>query len=103
MAWTLNGTAIDANTGTELVPIPGAPQWADQVSAVPDGRFQFGSPEEVQMVGSPFRIDGPPQINRFFYYFPPHSVTSLILRGSGQSCPENPPDSEQPGGAFNPR
>jgi alpha-N-arabinofuranosidase len=72
--YTLNGSAIDANTGTQLPQIPGL-NWAPQAVAAPDGRFNFGGPEEVRVSTS--AITG--VSNSFTYSFPAHSVTTIVL------------------------
>ncbi|MBI4719036.1 MAG: hypothetical protein HY763_14620 [Planctomycetes bacterium] len=75
IAWTLTGTAIDANTGTQLPQIPGL-KWGRQTAAQPEARFQLGGPGEVELVATP--VDA--AAAEFTYVFPPHSVTSLQLR-----------------------
>ncbi|MBI5836204.1 MAG: hypothetical protein HZB25_03055 [Candidatus Eisenbacteria bacterium] len=78
VAWTLNGTGPDANTGTELgtsVPVPGL-VWARQSEAQPWRRFNRGAPGEVQVA----RSDVNGVANSFEYTFPAHSVTSLEIR-----------------------
>ena len=45
---TLSGTAIDANTGTQLPVVPGI-AWAQPALATPVSRFAFGSPQEVRI------------------------------------------------------
>jgi len=72
---TLNGTALDANTGTELVEVPGF-DWAKQAEIQPQSRFYSGSPDEVTIVRSATDHAG----NSFEYVLPPHSVTSFVLR-----------------------
>lgn len=74
MVHVLAGTAIDANTGTELPVVPGL-TWAPQASAEPAGRFHQGNPSEVTLSSSRLDVDG----SSFVYEFPAHSVTSLEL------------------------
>ena len=72
--YTLNGTAADANTGTEL---PGVVKWATQSTIGPNSRFQNGGPTEVGIIGSTLsNVSGD-----FVYTFPAHSVTSIVLVG----------------------
>ncbi len=70
-AWTLNGTAIDANTGTTPLRIPGV-NWGRQTE---ESRFSRGSMTEVTLqqssVGNASR--------QFTYRSSAHSVTSLVL------------------------
>jgi len=68
--WTLSGTAIDANTGTEL---PRGMDWAKQIEI---SRFSHGGPDEVGISSS----DLPKVAPRFDYTFPPHSITALELQ-----------------------
>ncbi len=77
VAWTLNGSGIDANTGTELAEAPGV-TWATQAEAEPDPRFSAGGPGEVGISVS--KVAGVAET--FSYTFPAHSVTSLELRRS---------------------
>jgi alpha-N-arabinofuranosidase len=75
-AWTLNGSSIDANTGTRPLQTPGA-TWAPQASDAVNGRFDRGGPEEVTLTLAPFGKVA----STFAYTFPAHSVTSLEIRG----------------------
>jgi alpha-N-arabinofuranosidase len=79
VAWTLDGTGIDANTGTELFQAPGV-KWATQAAAEPNPRFAHGGPDEVKISRKPVRALG----SDFEYSFPAHSVTSLEIRSSGR-------------------
>jgi alpha-N-arabinofuranosidase len=72
---TLNGTAIDANTGTQLPQIPGV-KWARQATASPDGRFHFGRPGEVTIQSAEADLKGA----RLLCVFPAHSMTAVELR-----------------------
>ncbi len=74
VAWTLNGSGIDAHTGTQLPKIPGL-NWARQSVAIPGERFNHGGPDEVTVSRSEFATVA----ERFEYAFPAHSVTSLEL------------------------
>ena len=73
-AWTLNGTGIDANTGTQLFQAPGV-KWARQASDESNPRFDAGGPNEVGVT----RSDVTNAAARFTYSFPAHSVTVLEL------------------------
>lgn len=72
-AWTLQGTGIDANTGTELYKAPGV-TWARQAADI-NPRFDRGDPREIWIDSSPLRTTTP----SFEYAFPAHSVTSLEI------------------------
>ena len=74
-AWVLNGTGIDANTGTRPAGGPGA-HWAPQASADPGGRFDRGGPGEVTLTS----VAVPNVSANFDYTFPAHSVTSLEFK-----------------------
>lgn len=74
-AWTLNGTAIDANTGTVPLQVPGI-GWAEQTQDQPNTRFSRGGSNEIKVVSTDLTLLGP----TFTYSFPPHSVTSLALQ-----------------------
>lgn len=76
-AWTLTGTGIDANTGTDLPEMPGL-NWAQQVEDTYNPRFREGGPDEVTLTASTVSGLGP----TFAYTFGPHSVTSLEIRSS---------------------
>jgi alpha-L-arabinofuranosidase len=78
-AWTLNGTAIDANTGTT---VPDG--FALQVEDAYNGRFHSGGPSEVQITESDFTVA--PGV--FDYTLAPHSVVSLAIEGKPSACPE---------------
>jgi alpha-L-arabinofuranosidase len=76
-AWTLNGTGIDANTGTTPLRLPGL-TWGRQAEDDENPRFYKGGPGEIRFSSS--------AVNRlshtFTYRFPPHSATSLVLTRS---------------------
>jgi alpha-N-arabinofuranosidase len=74
-AWVLNGTGIDANTGTHPSPAAGG-RWAAQASSGRDGRFDRGGPQEVTLTSSAVTNVAA----TFEYVFPAHSVTSLEIR-----------------------
>jgi alpha-N-arabinofuranosidase len=71
-AWTLSGTALDANTGTDGGSI------APQAVAAPDGRFNQGGPGEITLTQADLKVSG----NRFLYEFPARSVTALVIPGA---------------------
>ena len=78
-AWVLNGTGIDANTGTRIVDVPGLRLPAPaQDSENP--RFQRGGSSEVTLSEARVTSAG----RDFTYVFPAHSVTSLALDRSGE-------------------
>ncbi len=79
--WTLNGTGIDANTGTKM-PRGGA-EYGRPIEAQPNPRFSKGSPEEVTLSSKPLQGASA----AFEYTFPAHSVTSLEIRGAPGGAP----------------
>lgn len=81
LALTLNGTGIDANTGTDL-----PPGWAAQAVAVPDGRFEKGGPGEVSVESTQFKAGG----SCLVYEFPAHSVTVLKFKANAQPVAPDP-------------
>jgi alpha-N-arabinofuranosidase len=78
--WTLNGTGIDANTGTKM---PRGIEYARPIEAQPNPRFSKGSPEEVTLSSKPLQGASA----AFEYTFPAHSVTSLEIRGAQGGAP----------------
>jgi alpha-N-arabinofuranosidase len=80
VAWTLNGTGLDANTGTKVIRAPGI-HLARQKEDEQNPRFAKGGPGEVTLVSRPFPVEGA----RFSYRFPPHSATALVLRAKGDA------------------
>jgi len=73
-AYTLTGTGLDANTGTDPIPLPGV-TWAQQITDPVNPRFYAGGPGEVSLITS-----SPTGMGKSFAYkFPPHSVTLLVL------------------------
>lgn len=74
VAWTLNGTGIDANTGTKPLEIPGV-KWGRQAEDPQHHRFARGAMSEVTLQSSPVANTGA----RFRYRFPAHSATSIVL------------------------
>jgi hypothetical protein len=85
-AWTLNGTALDANPGTQLPVYVGAP-WAQQAGIVPGSRIDDGGPGEVGITSSEVFFSG----SSFSYEFPAHSVTSLVIPVQPSSVPVRRP------------
>lgn len=73
-AWTLNGTGIDAHTGTGPVSIPGL-QWATQAADKTNPRFAKGGTAEIAVTESPLNDLG----HSFVYEFPAHSITIIEL------------------------
>lgn len=72
--WTLNGTGLDANTGTGIIHVPGLvvpPQRQDSQNP----RFFKGGDKEITFESSPLRVAG----GQFTYRFPAHSATSIVL------------------------
>ena len=72
--WTLNGTAVDANPGTELPTYEGV-TWAQQAGVEPNSRINDGGPGEVTITSTNASFFGP----RFSYAFPAHSITSIVV------------------------
>ncbi len=73
-AWTLNGTGIDANTGTQLFQAPQV-HWAKQTTDEVNPRFEAGGPDEVTVTSK--KVSG--VAASFVYTFPAHSVTALEI------------------------
>ena len=76
-AWTLDGTGIDANTGTTPIRPPGM-VWGKQIEDKQNPRLYKGGPGEITLVSSP--VTGIKA--QFNYRLPPHSVTALELTRS---------------------
>lgn len=79
--WILNGTAPDANTGTQLWKGQDV-TWVPQAQIEPGGRFNMGGPGEIWLdtqtaAASPRSMD---------YVFSPHSVTAVELTASASPC-----------------
>lgn len=74
-AWILQGTGLDANTGTEL-PMRDAISWAVQATDQSNPRFAAGKPGKLGIASSPFVSFA----KTFDYTFPPHSITSLEIK-----------------------
>ena len=74
IAWTLNGTGIDANTGTQLFQAPQT-HWGEQVADEINPRFQLGGPNEVTVRSQSLSGVGA----SFVYTFPAHSVTAIEI------------------------
>jgi alpha-N-arabinofuranosidase len=73
-AWTLNGSGLDANTGTGIIRAPGLRVPRQQEDPA-NPRFYKGGEGEITFASSPFDVAGA----KFTYRFPAHSVTSLVL------------------------
>ncbi|MEO7143857.1 MAG: hypothetical protein ABI165_10190, partial [Bryobacteraceae bacterium] len=71
-AWTLNGTAVDANTGTQVLGMI-----APQAVADPDGQFYNGGPGQVEVTSASVNFSG----DSLQYEFPAHSVTAIVVQG----------------------
>lgn len=84
-AWTLTGTGVDANTGTDVPEI-----LVPQDAAAPDNRFFQGGPGEVWVESRDLPASG----GWLQYEFPPHSVTVLVLRGIPAAVEDPKPDPE---------
>ncbi len=69
----LNGTAIDANTGTGIIAVPGL-HLPPQAEDGPAGRFRQGSPSEITITDSSV-----PAGAAMEHTFPAHSVTALVF------------------------
>lgn len=69
VAWTLNGTGIDANTGTDIG------GWGTPIEDAVNPRFMLGAPSEVYITSSV--VDGIK--DEFTYTFPAHSITSIEI------------------------
>jgi hypothetical protein len=78
--WTLTGTAIDANTGTQIV--AQGVTIAPQAVAQPDGRFNIGGPGEISLASTMLPNPG----NSFTYHVPAESVVSISVPGHTGSC-----------------
>lgn len=79
--WTLNGTSLDANTGTQLWQGLGVTP-APQAQIEPGGRFNLGGPDEI-WVDEQRTATGPRSLE---YVFEAHSVTAIELSGTDGSC-----------------
>lgn len=75
IAWTLNGKSIDANTGTVVIDVPGL-GLAKQAKDSHNPRFEHGGAGEITLTRSAVTDAG----TGFTYRFPPHSVTSIVLK-----------------------
>jgi alpha-N-arabinofuranosidase len=71
---TLNGTGIDAHTGTVPLQVPGV-EWAAQAEDPANPRFRLGGPGEITVTES-----RTPAGRQFTYTFPAHSLTALRLQ-----------------------
>lgn len=75
--WVLEGTGMDANTGTRL---PDQITWGEQAQNPENPRFQQGGPDEVRILRRSVEIPA----GTFSYAFPPHSVTTLAIPRGGR-------------------
>jgi alpha-N-arabinofuranosidase len=75
-AWVLNGTGIDANTGTSPVAVPGV-KWVRQATDESNPHFERGGAGEIEVTSALLQRTG----ESFEYTFPAHSVTSLEIGG----------------------
>ncbi|MEO3473782.1 hypothetical protein AAFN86_18085 [Roseomonas sp. CAU 1739] len=73
---TLTGDAADANTGTDVLRIPGL-RWGDQARAGPRGRFQQGAESEIRLDRQSLGEAKAETLVRV----PPHSITLLRYEG----------------------
>ena len=73
-AWILNGTGLDANTGTGIIRAPGV-QPPRQAEDPQNPRFYKGAESEITFNSSEFKITGA----NLSYRFPAHSATSIVL------------------------
>jgi len=79
-AETLTGDALDANTGTDLLRLPGL-HWADQARIGPRGRFDRGAEGEIRLERQTLgAVEGEATIR-----VPPHSITLLRFEGLSRS------------------
>jgi alpha-N-arabinofuranosidase len=72
---TLTGSAVDANTGTQLPRVPGL-NWARQQQAGATGRFDRGAPSEIRVETASLA-----PATRLNVRVPPHSMTLLTFDG----------------------
>ncbi len=72
---TLTGSAVDANTGTQLPRVPGL-KWARQQQAGPLGRFDRGAPSEVRIDAASLAPGTALTVR-----IPPHSMMVLSFEG----------------------
>jgi alpha-N-arabinofuranosidase len=70
IAWTLQGTGIDSNTGTDF-----DPAWGPQAQDSVNPQFYLGSPDAVTISSAP--VGGISE--QFTYTFPRFSVTSIEI------------------------
>lgn len=79
-AETLTADAPDANTGTDVLRIPGL-RWAEQARVGPRGRFQQGAENEIRLDRQSLGAAGRETTVRV----PPHSITLLRFEGLSRS------------------
>jgi alpha-N-arabinofuranosidase len=70
--WTLNGTALDANTGTQPSTNLGV-VWAAQAAEAPDGQINNGGPDQIWISTQTVPVTG----CSAQFDFPAHSVTAV--------------------------
>jgi len=87
----LQGTGIDAHTGTRL---PKGTPWAKQIEDQRNPRFGRGGPDEVKVTTSSVPIS-----DQLTYRFPPHSVTAFEIPGGIIAAKSRP----EPGGPARPQ
>ncbi|PKG93200.1 hypothetical protein [Paraglaciecola sp. MB-3u-78] len=74
-SWILGGVDIDSHTGSKVIAVPGL-KWGKQAKGSKNGRFDYGSMNEVTL--NPYPIDD--AAIKFNFTFPKHSVTSIELK-----------------------
>lgn len=96
--YTLSGTGLDANTGTQLPAAQIAQNYfAPQASISPNGRFYMGGPDEITLTGGTNSETGP----CFSVEIPAHSVMAIVVPGwATQPAPNGACSAE--GNNFNP-
>jgi alpha-N-arabinofuranosidase len=72
--WTLTGSGIDANTGTQLPKVPGL-KWGTQMTDTANPRFDKGNPQDVAIRSRTLTGVG----SSFEFVFPKHSVCSVEI------------------------
>lgn len=72
--WTLNGSGLDANTGTGIIEVPGL-QVPPQVEDPANPRFHLGGDGEITFESSRWALGD----SGIVYTFPAHSATSIMF------------------------
>ncbi|HWB83045.1 MAG TPA: hypothetical protein VG675_02815 [Bryobacteraceae bacterium] len=85
-AWTLDGTAIDANTGTSVLGAGVAPQ----AVAAPDGQFENGGADQIWVNSTDLNVSG----TYLQYEFPAHSITAIVIQGNPASASDSDSSSD---------